>query len=183
MAKPNIFSIIPKPKEQESNVIVIAFWLGICLLAATAGAYFILRGQASALAQKKAAVEQERGALIAQNSDLTHKMIGLSRSISDYLAIFKNHRLNSNLYEFLGGICHRRAQFTSLNIAETSNHISLGVKTESFKTLGEQLLILKEHPLIKETKFSGLNMGKDGKVTCVIDFDFDEKIITPFKDL
>lgn len=183
MAKPNIFSIIPKPKEQEPNIVNIVFWLGVCVLIGLSVAYLMLRAQAMSLTNKKTAVVEERSALIADNAELTKKMMSLSRNISDYLSILKDHRVSSNFYGFLSSVCHRRAQFTSLTVSDSANHISLGLKTESFKTLGEQLLILKEHPLIKNTKFSGLNIGKDGKIVCTLDFDFDEKIILPFSDL
>ncbi|MDD5750149.1 MAG: hypothetical protein PHU56_00660 [Candidatus Pacebacteria bacterium] len=84
---------------------------------------------------------------------------------------------------FLGTICHPRVQFTGLAVSETENHLTLSMKTENFKTLGEQLLILKASPQVSDPKFSGLAVDKDGRIVCTLDFDYDKKIITPFEGL
>jgi len=177
------FSIIPKPKEEESSKVGIIFWCLLGILVLLVIPTMIFRGQASGLSQKKAGLVQEKEKLMADNAPLIQKMTLTFQRLNDFIQLLKGHRLNSNLFVFLGTICHPRAQFTSVVLSDAAAHISLGMRTENFKTLGEQLLILKSNPQVSNPKFASLAVDRDGKITCSLDFDYDKKIITPFNDL
>jgi len=183
MAKIPSFSIIPKPKEEEPTWVAAIFWSLVALLVVLVVPILIFQGQINGLAKKKAALQAEESKLVADNAGLVQRMTLVFRRLNDFSQLLGEHRFNSNLFVFLGTICHRRAQFTGLAISDASNHLTIGLKTENFKTLGEQLLILKSNPQVSNSKFSGLAIDKDGKIVGMLDFDFDRKIITPLEGL
>ncbi|MEK9153491.1 MAG: hypothetical protein AAB723_02740, partial [Patescibacteria group bacterium] len=133
--------------------------------------------------QKKVVTETEIEQIIKDNATLSQRMTLVSRRLNDFSQLLKNHRLNSGIFVFLSAICHPQAQFTGLSIDEKGSRLTLGMKTENFKTLGEQLLILKSNPQITDVSFSGLSIDREGKIICSLSFDIDPKIITPSLDL
>ncbi len=183
MAKIPSFSIIPKPKETEPAWVAAVFWSLLAVLALLAIPVFVFRGQAVGLDKRSVALQEEREQLIVDNTELVQRMTLAFQRLNDFSQLLRQHLLNSNMFVFLSTICHPRVQFTSLAVSETSSHITLGMKTDNFKTLGEQLLVLKSIPQVNGPKFSGLAVDKDGKIVCTLDFDFDKKIIMPFGDL
>ena len=87
--------------------------------------------------------------------------------------------ISTGIFVFLSAICHPRAQFTGLSVDENGSRLTLGLKTENFKTLGEQLLILKSNPQVSDVNFSGLSIDREGKIICSLSFNLDPKIIIP----
>jgi len=179
MMKAPAFSIIPKAKEIEPTWVVITFWSLMGFLVLLLAPILIFQRQTTVLAQKKVAVEIETEQIVKNNTELSQRMVLVSRRLNDFSQLLKNHRLNSGIFAFLSAICHPRAQFTGLSIDENGTRLTLGMKTENFKTLGEQLLILKSNPQISNVSFSGLSIDKEGKIICSLSFDIDSKIITP----
>lgn len=183
MAKIPAFNIIPKVKETEPVWVTAAFWSLLGFLALLAAPIFIFQHQATVLAQKKAMVAAETEQIIKNNAELSQRLTLVFRRLNDFSQLLRNHRLNSGLFIFLGAICHPRVQFTGLSIEDNGSRLILSMKTENFKTLGEQLLILKSHPQISAVSFSGLSIDREGKVACSLNFSLDPKIITPALDL
>ena len=183
MMKVPAFSIIPKVKETEPTWVAVAFWSLISFLLLLFVPILIFQHQTTVLAQKKAAVEAETEQIIKNNAELSQRMALVSRRLNDFSQLLKNHRLNSGIFIFLSAICHPRVQFTGLSIDENGSRLTLGMKTENFKTLGEQLLILKSNPRISNVSFSGLSVDREGKIICSLNFDLDPKIITPSESL
>lgn len=179
MVKVPAFSIIPKVKETEPTWVVVAFWSLLGFLVLLLVPIFIFQHQVTVLTQKKVAVETETEQIIKNNTELSQRMVLVSRRLNDFSQLIKNHRLNSGIFVFLSAICHPRVQFTGLSIDENGSRLTLGMKTENFKTLGEQLLVLKSNPQISNVNFSGLSIDREGKIICSLSFDIDPKIITP----
>lgn len=179
MAKNPAFSIIPKPKETEPAWVSAVFWalLGVLLLIAVP--ILIFQRQAAALGSQRVAIERERAEIAQNNAQLQQRMILVFQRLNDFSQLLANHRLNSNVFVFLRTICHPRVQFTGFSIDEKGSRLTLGVKTENFKTLGEQLLVLKSNPQVSDVVFSGLSIDKDGKIICSLSFTLDPKIIIP----
>ncbi|MCX6789831.1 MAG: hypothetical protein NTZ42_04485 [Candidatus Gribaldobacteria bacterium] len=183
MMKAPVFSIIPKAKETEPTWVVVAFWSLLSLLILIFAPIFIFQRQTTILAQKKVVIETETEQTIKNNAELSKRMALVSRRLNDFSQLLKSHRLNSGVFVFLSAICHPRVQFTGLSIDENGTRLTLGMKTENFKTLGEQLLILKSNPQVSDVSFSGLSVDKDGKIICSLNFNIDPKIITPSLNL
>ena len=177
--KASAFSIIPKVKETEPAWVAIAFWSLIGFLVLLLAPILIFQRQAAVLVQKKVAAETETEQIIKNNAELSQRMALVSQRLNDFSQLLKNHRLNSGIFVFLSAICHPRAQFTGLSVDENGSRLTLGLKTENFKTLGEQLLILKSNPRVSDVNFSGLSIDREGKIICSLSFNLDPKIIIP----
>lgn len=183
MAKIPSFNIIPESKEKEPIWVSAVFWLLFGTLILSVIMVFVSRSQVNDFIKKNAALRQEAEQLIANNKGFNQDATLMFQRLNDFSQLLKEHRFNSNLFIFLGTICHPRAQFTSFAISETANHLTLGMKTENFKTLDEQLLILRSSPQVSNPKFSELNINKDGKIVCMLDFDYDKKIVSFFEGI
>lgn len=181
--KTSTFSIIPKLKEKEPLWVTAVFWYLLAVLAILIILVLFFWSQTDALVKKNADLQQESKQLIASNKEISQRMSLLFQRLNNFSQLIKEHRLTSNLFVLLGIICHPRVQFTSLTFSEQTNHLRLGFKTENFKTLDEQLMILKSNPQVSNPKFSQLTIDKNGKIVGALDFDYDKKIISFFEGI
>jgi len=135
-----------------------------------------LENQISSYEQKREALGKEIAPSQSQ-IELEEKIASLSKKMSDFPELLENHKITSNLFNFLKAICHPKVQFTFLRFDTKECQISLSGKTESFHTLGEQILILQGEKDIKGLQISNISLGEEGKVNFGLTFTFSKELI------
>ncbi|PIR02045.1 MAG: hypothetical protein COV63_02195 [Candidatus Nealsonbacteria bacterium CG11_big_fil_rev_8_21_14_0_20_37_68] len=159
--------IIPKPAPKRPLWLEILFYLGITLIIIVIGAYFGLNYLYKKDTQNiKSLEEQISKVKTPKESALKQKLTEKKTKINDFSALLDGHRIDSNVFSFLGSICHPRVRFLSLNFSKSGEDFKIEIpgEAESYETLHQQLLILKAEKLIKEMKLSGISIGKEGKI-------------------
>jgi len=176
MPKEDLVKIIPKPKPKIPAYLNFLFWFFLILLIVLVGFYFFLENRISSFEQKREELEKEIAP--SQNQrELEEKITSFSKKMSDFPKLLENHKITSNLFNFLKAICHPKVQFTSLRLDVGECQISLFGKTESFHTLGEQILILQKEKDIKGLEISNISFGQEGKVNFGLTFTFSKELI------
>lgn len=174
------FSIMPKQEEKEPAWVNVALVVGGLLLVVVLVPLFLSRGKVGKLEEKKQALTDQITGLIAENQAKARELSKIADRVNDFSSLFREHRITSSLFAFLGSVCHPLVQFTSFDFSDENFRITLGVRTENFKTLGEQLLIFKQNENITEPKISSINLDRDGFVNAKFDFGLNKKLIMPF---
>lgn len=168
--------IIPRPKPKISVFINFLFWFSLILLIVLGGLYFLLHNQVSSLAIEKEEIEEDI-TLSPGQEELKKEMQLMSNKISDFSEIFEEHKITSNFFKFLKTYCHPKVQFMSLRIDNKQTKADLQGETENFRTLGEQILILKQVEFIKGLQVSNISLTQAGKVSFSLTFTFSEELI------
>lgn len=168
--------IIPKPKPKISVFVNLLFWFSLILLIVLGGLYFLLQNQISSLAEEKEKIEEDM-TLSPSQEELKKEMQLVSNKISDFSEIFEGHKITSNFFKFLKIYCHPKVQFMSLRIDSKQTNADLQGETENFRTLGEQILILKQVDFIKGLQVSNISLTQTGKVSFSLTFTFSEELI------
>lgn len=172
--------IIPKKKEAAPPWQIIIFSILILLLLLAIVFYFFLLNQEKKYQTKinelKTIIEKEREKEEAKIKELSE----IKEKISIFSKLTEDHFFISKVFEILSQNTHPKVFYKTFDLSPEKNKISLLGETDNFFILGQQVLILKENPLIQEIKISKISKTKEGKV----EFGFD-LILSPeiFKNI
>lgn len=168
------YSIIPKQKPKAPFWVRALLVLTILLVVGAVGSsIFLFLGKRS-LEEKEAGIKQQEEAL--QNSDfrtLENDLSAIAGKIKDFAVLLRGHRLSSEIFIFLKTYCHPKVRITDLDFKADSLEISLKGETVSFRTLGEQLLVLEQAKGLKDLKLSEISLTEEGKVNFAFTFLLD----------
>lgn len=169
------FKIIPKPIPK------LPWWINYVLIVLSALLIFVLivysiiGNQTGVLEQDKERINKQIIDIRALGVAKIEKELSITvREIDDFKIILSNHRITSRVFDFFREIAHSQVQFSDFTLNGEDNRITLNAITESFKTLGEQVLILQSREEIKGLQLSNIFLGKDGKVEFSISFFLPE---------
>lgn len=172
--------IIPKPKTQLPAWLSILFYLSLFLFLAIFASFFIFGNslknlQAEFENLEKSIAEQRTPEVIATEQEV----LSYQKKISDFSLLLQGHLASSNLVGFLEEISHPKVWFSQFSLNAPEGQLTLNGYSDSFMSVGQQLLILKEKPLIKSFNLSEISIGKQGEVSFVLSLSLDSKIFTP----
>jgi len=169
--------IIPKPVSKPSSWFNSLFYFSVVLLFIAILSIFLLNQF-----QKKAVLTLKNLEVLLtqiktqERINLEKELIGYQKKIEDFSFLLQGHSLDSKLFGFLENITHPKVYFSSLNFNSDEKKVILNGETESFQTLGQQLLIFKAEPLVKEVNLSKISIGREGKIDFAFSFSFSPEI-------
>lgn len=174
MLKPDIFNIIPKPK------LSLPFWanplVGIsgAILLLMVGLFGFYYFQASSWQAK---VNAKKGDYIAlgtpENRAIEERADKIAEQLEKFSQAFASHRTSYVFFDFLKSNCHPNVSFSSLTLVPGSGKVSLAGQTNNYKSLGEQIVVLKDIKELSVLEISDITLDKEGKVTFKLSFTID----------
>lgn len=169
--------IIPKPIRKVPVWQMALFYFSVFLLIATIVSYFVLslqeRGTESRLQElERILVESKTSEMIA----LEKEILTYRRKINAFAPLLAEHILNSKFFDLIESRTHPRVYFSQVNISSREVKVVLAGKTDSFLTLGQQLLIFEEEPLIEEVYLSQVSIDKEGDINFGLSFVFNPEV-------
>jgi Tfp pilus assembly protein PilN len=96
------------------------------------------------------------------------------RRIEDFASLLSGRQKTSAVFKVIEEATLPDIWFTQVSIS--GSQANLTGQTPSFKTLGQQLLILREQSLIEKTTLSNLSINKEGAVDFNITVSFKEEV-------
>ena len=169
--------IIPKPQTKSPSWMNVLFYSSLVLLMITImGVFIINQLQKNAFNTSQKLAEELEKVKSPERFDSEKKMISYQKKIADFSYLIQNHKLTSKLFTLLEKLSHPKAQFTNFNFTADKSKIILKGETDNFFTLGQQYLIFRAEPTIKEVNLSEVSIGKSGR----IGFSFE---ITPSSEI
>jgi len=169
--------IIPKPLPKPPSWLNTLFYISIVLLLIAISSFFILNQF-----QKKAAFTIQNLELLLTNTktperiNLEKTLAGYQKNVENFSYLILNHKLATKLFSFLETITHPKIYFSNLSFSSGGEKLVLKGQTEDFQTLGQQFLIFKTEPLIKETNLAEVAMGKEGKIEFTFNLSLSSEI-------
>jgi hypothetical protein len=99
-----------------------------------------------------------------ENISLESEVRNYERKIKDFAPLLEAHLETSNVFKFLQEDCHPKAWFQQFSLDSKQNKVNVSGKTQSFETLGQQILIFKNDELVQDVKLEQVSLGKEGKI-------------------
>lgn len=100
----------------------------------------------------------------------------VKQKIDDFNEILLGHKKPLKVFEFLERICLPNVWFSSFDFTFKEGELTVSGQTDSFITIEQQVLILKQEPLVKNLNLSGLSIGEEGEVNFTLLLTFDSQI-------
>lgn len=162
--------IIPKEAAKLPLWQNILLYISIALVLACISSYFVLTyfiKKSDLIFQdlEKALTEARTPQQIA----LEEEILDYQEKIEDFSSLLLNHKKSSNFFDFLEEIIHPKVFFSEASLNIMGNQVELTGQAESFRVLGEQLLIFRNAKFIKNLSLPEVRIGKEGK----IEFNFN----------
>lgn len=169
--------IIPKkiPKiPQWGNIL---FYLSLALLIFSISSYFVLDNSFKERKNKLAELEEVllKGRT-AEDNVLENEILISQKKINDFSQLIEKYSKASGIFVFLQEKSHPQVFFSKFNLDLQKSQITLSGQTQSFKTLGQQLLIFKEEEIVRSANLEAISMNREGKVGFNLSLFLDPKI-------
>ncbi len=169
--------LIPKEKLKTPSFTNFLFYSSLILIIILGACYFGMRIKTSSI---KSQIEETKVNVakikIEGDKETERQVLGYQKKINDFSELFKEHKVVSYFLELLRDSTHLKVSFSTLTLNTETAQVILGGETESFKTLGEQILYLKGSEFIKGLGLSNLALGKEGDVKFNISLSLDPEI-------
>lgn len=172
-----MIEIIPKPIEEIPKWQKILVFVSIFILL-----IFIVASLILISLEKKAKIslqdldEKIFKARTPEIVSLEKEILNYQKEIKDFSQLIGQHLFPSKLFPFLEEKTHPRTFFSRIDSIPRDSKISLSGQTESFLTLGQQLLIFQSDSSVKDLNLSGVSITKEGKIGFDLEISLDPKI-------
>ncbi len=111
-----------------------------------------------------------------ENISLEKEVRDYERKIKDFAPLIEEHLETSNIFNFLQKDCHPKVWFQQFSLDSRQNKVNVSGKTQSFETLGQQILIFKDDKLVQDIKLEKVSLGKEGKIDFALSISLNPQI-------
>ncbi len=157
--------IIPKPVEEAPKWQVFMFYFLVFLLIATVIGYFIFLHLISKttvyLQELENKIESKKG---EEMLSLEKEVLYYKKKIKDFAPFLEAHIINSKLFDFLEKNTHPKVFFSDTKIKSVLREVDFKGGTDNFISLGQQISIFKQSPLVERLKIGNVGFGKKGGI-------------------
>lgn len=158
--------IIPRKPQKSSSWVNTIFYFILFLTIIAVALYFVLNDAVKktivALEEAKNSISKEE---TSQNQNLASDVLRYQEKINNFSKVVKGHIISSRIFEFLEKKCHPWVWFSKFSIDLYQNTVNLTGSTPTFETLGQQIIILKEDPIIEKIDLNNVAIEKDGRIS------------------
>jgi len=167
-------NIIPKPKP------ALPFWVnpliglsgGILLVMIVLFVFYYY--QALSWNSKSEAKESDYLALNTPENRAIEERVGkISEKLTKFSQAFANHKFSYVFFDFLKSNCHPNVSFSNLSFAPSSGKVALTGQTNNYKSLSEQIIVLKNIKELSSLEVSDIALDKEAKITFRLSFIID----------
>ncbi len=170
----DILNIIPKPKLSLPFWVNPLIWISGAILLAMIGLFGFYYFQASSWESKAKAKESDYFVLGTPENKAAEEKVGkIAQQLEKFSQAFASHKLSYVFFDFLKANCHPNVSFSSLNLAPSSGKVSLAGQTNTYKSLSEPIVVLKNIKEPSALEVSDIILDKEGKITFRLNFTID----------
>lgn len=157
--------IIPKPPAKLPLWQNILFCFSLTLLIGAICSYFVFdysqKKAEETFKNLKTTLEEEK---TLQRIVLETEVLNAKKKINGFSQLLDKHISTSNIFSLLEKKSLPKIWFTNFNFDFKDYSVIISGETDSFYTLGQQLLILKKEKLIEKIGLSGVSISQEGNI-------------------
>ncbi len=157
--------IIPKKTDETPSWQKILFYALILIAVLLVATYFILfylHNKAEVtLNDLEARLQEIRDPEV---SKMEEEVISYKKKIDNFAPLLDSHIINSNFFNFLEDNTHPKVAFADLILSTDTGLATLSGKTDNFLSLGQQLAIFDDNPMVKNLVLSHISLNDKGGV-------------------
>ena len=172
--------IIPKETPPIPKWLNILFYFSLVLLVFSIIGYFVLD---SSLRNSQKNLADSRETLAGEETPeritLEKEILSYEKKVKDFFSLIDSRQESSRIFNFLQKTCHPKVWFTQFSLDLKDRGVTFSGKTQSFESLGQQLLIFKDENLVKAVNLEKISISKEGEINFDLFLSFNPQIFRP----
>ncbi len=168
--------ITPKRKIKIPTWVIVIGVFCVILVLAFLASYFYLYRSVKRMSRE---IEEKNSAALPLEMVIREKrgeILPIKQKIDDFNGLLSGHKKPLKIFEFLERICLPNVWFSTFNFTFEKGELAISGETDSFATIEQQVLILKQEPLIRDLNLSGFSMSEEGGINFTLLLTFDSQI-------
>jgi Tfp pilus assembly protein PilN len=165
--------LIPKQTLRIPKWLDILFYVSLVLLLVSFIGYLVLgqliKSSQNNLDQLNLSLKQGT----AQNQELEKSILNYQKKIKDFSSIISNRSSIGSFFELFQGKIHPKVWFNELSLDPLNYKASLNGQTQSFESLGQQMLIFRGDKMIQEVELKGVLVNEKGGIDFSLSLTFE----------
>jgi hypothetical protein len=172
--------IIPKAAPKTPLWQQILLWISVLLIVFAVIGYFVIDHFYKQKVNEVSAIEDEINLVKdSEGVELRKELFDKQNKINDFKRLLEDHSAYSNLFVFLGDMCHPKVQFEGLNFnkGEEGYNLEIPASAESYEVLHQQIMFLREKEMVNQMEISEISISKEGAISFKLSFSLDPKVL------
>ena len=166
--------LIPKEAPQIPRWLNIVFYFALLILFSSIISFFVL-GNSIKSGQNK--LEELRTDFFESRTpervSLEKEILTYEKKLTDFSSLAPYHLENSNFFNLLEDKTHPKVWFSRISFDTEQGRLSFSGLTQSFETLGQQILIFKGESSINSVSLEKVSIDKTGRINFDLSFSFN----------
>ena len=166
--------LIPKETPQISKWLNIVFYFALLVLFSSIISFFVL-GNSIKTGQNK--LQELRMTFFEGRTPerlaLEKEILNYEKKIKDFSSLAPYHLESSNFFNLLEETTHPKVWFSKINFDTEKGKVSFSGVTQSFESLGQQMLIFKAKSSISEVSLEKVSIDKTGRINFDLSLSFN----------
>jgi hypothetical protein len=169
--------IIPKEAPKPSKGASALLYFAIFLLLLTAGGYFVLNNYLQKAEDELASLKLEVSQIMTQEKTALEQEILTSKGeIDNFSSLIEQHLEPSMIFEIIQRATHPQVWFGKLDFDPRRKVFEVSGETQSFESLGQQILIMEEDEAIDKVDLKTVSISKEGGIEFNMSFSLSESV-------
>ncbi len=174
--------IIPKKASKKFSWEDFLFYFSIILLIATVSSFFYFKTSINRTTITIKNLEEEIRKKTPEQRELEERIFTYQEKINDISTLLADHKPSSKVFAFLEENTHPQVWFSDFLFMSTGSRVEVSGFVESFEALGQQALIFKENPLIRDLRLFEVSIDREEGVSFTFSLFFEPQIFSPIND-
>ena len=167
-------NLIPRPiKKISKNQKILLYFLIFLVISLTTAYVFLISLEKQAQASLEVVEQQIFEQKTTEMGSLESTIQAYKKEVDDFTPYLNNHILITKFFDFLEENTHPNIYFSQMGLKSLSANVSLSGKADSFLTLGQQLMIFNNSPLVKSVSLSNISLSEEGSIIFSIGLSLD----------
>ena len=170
--------LIPKESPQIPTWLNALFYFALLVLFSSIISFFIL-GNAIKAGQDK--FQELRLVFLEERTveriALEKQVLSYEKKINDFSVLAPYHLETSRLFNFLEKITHPKVWLSKMNFDAERGRVSSSGVTQSFESLGQQILILQAETLVGNINLEKVSIDRAGNINFDLSFSVSTTLL------
>jgi Tfp pilus assembly protein PilN len=169
--------IIPKKKKQASPRQNLYFYLAFGFLGVVILGYVALILVENSTSNNLLNLEESISQVgTTEEIKVERSVLSQKKTIDKFADLLQNHKKSATFFQLLEENIHPDVWFTELELEPSTASADLSGRASNFQTLGQQLLMLRGQPMIKNINLTNLALSEQGDAEFTISLSLDEQL-------
>lgn len=162
-------------ERRGADKLTLPLFFSIVLLMTFLGAYAYITISLNKTNEEIEKKEAEIAEISYQRKDIEQIVSPYGEKVDNFKEIFQKRRDVVNVFPVVESLTHPYVWFSGFSF-DTENNVSLSGKARDFTSLGQQIIILRNIPNLKEITISGIQPEEE-EVSFSLSFSVDSNIL------